>query len=337
MEALSLTTCGYLSTLQLDSASLTTLDLCGCNSLTALALTCPALTALKAEFCSMLTDAAVAGLVKCPSLRSLNLSTCTSVSVSGIGALAGLSNLQHLDLSRTLLEGVLPMLPACINLTSLQLSNNQLLHPGELQALLIGLKSLRTTPSLRSLDVSYCNLPAELLAELAVHGGLETLVVSGGVTEALPPLLHGQDSAAHLRALLMMGCHKVSTFYLGVSPDGEQELATPLSSLTELRLNLARELRTAALALPHLTALQLENNVALTSVHLRCPELVSLSLQGCRSLGVEDVERIIVACPQLTQLNLQHCPGVGLPSKAALVSLKPGLTIKLQTPRKREY
>ena len=36
--------------------------------------------------------------------------------------------------------------------------------------------------------------------------------------------------------------------------------------------------------------------------------------------------------PQLTQLNLQHCPGVGLPSKAALTSLKPGLTIKLQTP-----
>ena len=129
-------------------------------------------------------------------LRSLNLSTYPlGVGVRGIGALAGLSNLQHLDLSRTLLEGVLPMLPACTASRRSSSPNNQLLNPGELQALLIGLKSSRTTPSLAPY-VSYCNLPAELLAELA---GARRAGDTGGEWRGyggVAALLHRQDSAA---------------------------------------------------------------------------------------------------------------------------------------------
>lgn len=282
-------------------------------------------------------------------LQYVNLSTCTSVTLQGIAKLATLTKLKILDVSRTMLEDVLPMLPACTNLTALHLSNNPSLQPEGLRSLLSQLEFGK----LKFLDISYCKLPASLLADIAVDGGLETLVMSGAVTDDVPPLLHyaedGQDndgmqtdeivrmkrgSSSTLQSLHIMGCKDVSRFYLGTSPDCRRVVPTPLSDLKELRLNVLKNLKQVYLSLPELTSLQLENNLALADVRLRCPKLTSLSLQGCSALTSMDVQCLVATCPQLRELDIRNWAGDGQPVKAALLALKPELEIKLHSVRR---
>ncbi|GAB4815593.1 hypothetical protein N2152v2_002639 [Parachlorella kessleri] len=219
------------------SPSLDFLDLWGCNNLRRLRLDCPALRRVDATFCGSLPDDAMHAVARCPALQDLTLAVCNSLTAEGLVTLSALRHLQALDLSYMPLEDPRPVYAACRQLTSLTISNNYLLNPRHLRDLLPrpaptaaargGSGSPAAGPvqnaavlasegepgaglcrgcspgplsSLSSLDVSYCEVPSDVLEDLIVRGGqqLSQLTISGcsGVTDELMLRLHRRRQQA---------------------------------------------------------------------------------------------------------------------------------------------
>lgn len=200
---------------------------------------CSALQELVLAVCSSVTRGGLAALARLARLRSLDLSY-TPLEVGGAGWLAGWVAAFHASVRPTQLRCTVgpalsrpaccpptrpgcaqdpsPLYAACPRLTSLTLSNNYMLRPPTLLALLDdglldaephaasqqgGAQDLSTSsspacvlPALRELDVSYCPIPGPVLAALATRATrLHALAINGcrgGVTDALWPLLHAR-------------------------------------------------------------------------------------------------------------------------------------------------
>eukprot|EP00887_Chlorella_sp_A99_P003399 scaffold7.g3399.t1 len=215
MTSMSLGTCPHLTSISVDSPSMLSLDLRGCNELSTLALACPALRKASARgrwmcaagarrpdvdatFCGKLGDEALAALAHCSALEELVLAVCNSLSAPGLAALAPLANLIKLDLSYTPLEDPSPIYASCHHLTGLTLSSNYRLLPEPVLALFPAPPAPSPLPRLRELDISYCSVPTQAVADIVLRGRqLHCLLINGcreGVRDGLWPLLHGAGS-----------------------------------------------------------------------------------------------------------------------------------------------
>jgi hypothetical protein len=306
-----------------------------------------------ATFCASLGDEGLAALAACPALEEVQLGAYGAVSGAGVAGLAGLAALRRLDLSYTALADPAPVAPVCARLTSLVLSNNCLMPPHALRAVLGALAAGAAPSSLVELDVSYCAVPGDVVAALAAAPGLRALAANGcgGVDDALWPLLHGPGEG-ELTYLSLVGSRRVEHGWLGMAPaaqasalglgavgeaaDGEGFVGvpTPLRGLVRLQLGLCG-LRSAALALPELRELRLNSCAALASLRLRCPALRTLSLAACPRLTPADVAALVAGCPALQELDLQGLPGAITPEVvAALHAACPSLeTVRVTRPR----
>jgi hypothetical protein len=363
MTALSLGSCPSLTSARLDLPRAETLSLRGCNQLVALALACPALRRADATLCSSLTDAALKDLAACPVLEDLQVGACGGITAAGVAALAGASGLRRLDLAYIPLEDPAPLLPAAQGgLTHLALTDCYAMDPVALGAML---RTLCAAPhALARLDASYCGLPPEAVAEVAMAPYAPASVAVNGVrgkAERLWPALHPADAPpSTLRSLSLVKSRGMETFYLGIVPAGAATealpaplssdpsvavpsgyvaAATPLQGLEELRLGVG-EFARVAVALPALRCLELNNCLSLREAALACPALERLSLAACRQMTLEAVVQAISGCPVLTHLDLGHCLDLG--GEAAAATLRAAcpslLRLELATalPRPRE-
>lgn len=339
MTALSLGSCPSIASARLDLPAAQSLELRGCNQLVSLALGCPALRAADATLCSSLTDAALVELAACPALEDLQVGACGGITARGVAALAAAPRLRRLDLAYVPLEDPAPLLPAAAGaLTWLALTDCYAMDPAALGAML---RSLCAAPhALVRLDASYCGLPPEAVAELALAAHAPAALAINGVrgrAERLWPALHAVTAPpSPLRSLSLIKSRGMETFFLGMAPTGAPAAslpaplfggplevppgyvaaATPLQGLEELRLGVG-EFSRVAVALPSLLCLELNSCLSLREAALACPSLERMSLAACRGMTLEAVVAAVTGCPSLTHLDLGHCPDLGTEAAAA--------------------
>lgn len=83
------------------------------------------------------------------------------------------------------------------------------------------------------------------------------------------------------------------------------EVPSAVSELTSLKLGLSG-VQVVALALPRLAHLDLSSCKHLRLLELRCPLLLQLQLQACRSLPVVSAVKGVLGAPHLQMLDVQH-------------------------------
>ena len=330
MTDLELGSCPSVTSIDLNIPRLDSLNLRGCNQLREVGLRCANLKSINALLCSSLTDAALATIAKCTTLQELHIGACCEVSPAGIATLAALQHLDVLDLSYMPLMDPAPLLPAALPLSHLSLTDNYAMDTDALRAMLRVLYS--QSSSLVHLDVSYCKLPLEAAAELALGwriatstgtGGGGALCVNGcqGAAHRLWPLLHRkQSSPSELRSLSLVKSQGLDVFYLGLVPVAGAHAAeilaiapSPASEEENTKICITNNNNNnnkdnddevyyrVPTPLSNLEDLRLGLG-EFTTIAIALPHLQSLELNNCLSL-----EKVTLLCPKLTRLSLAVC------------------------------
>ncbi|KAK9836189.1 hypothetical protein WJX81_007802 [Elliptochloris bilobata] len=321
MRLLDIRGCGVLAELSLNCPSLAILDATFCARLGNAALagaiaSAPPLQSLVLSVCQSLDAAGLQPLQALQTLRVLDLSYTEIQGLEPVfSACPGLHTLKLSSCVYLRADALAALLPG----RAADGQGGAGAAPSPAAACPPGVAAL---PSLTELDVSYCPLPTSALADIL--GGvsrLQVLAISGclGATAdmwrrvsqaALAPRVHA------LHSLIAVGCKKLRTCWLGVLPSSPRDWAaqerlltagmyapsrcedassawtetpTTLAGLRTLRLGLSG-VRSLALALPSLTALDLNRAGELRCLELRCPALLVAYAQGCKLLSGERLD-----------------------------------------------
>lgn len=263
----------------------------------------------------------------CPQLRSLSLSSCRSLQQNALMPLLSIDNpalplLSSLDASYCDLDEAIiaQLLGKCSRLEHLALNGCsmvtdclwQQLEQGQLGMLqqqqarrfmdepavsasmlelddqgdpmqVVDCNSRQLSSKLESLSLVKCsNLKSLCLGLLPASGQVDVL-------ESKHYLLSGDREALHARA----------ASYSWV------EVPSAVSELTSLRVGLSG-VQVVALSLPKLAQLDLSSCGYLRVLELRCPVLLTLHLQACRSLPVFGMAQAVMCCQRLEKLDVQH-------------------------------
>lgn len=339
VSKLALGACSNLTALELWSTYLTSLDLKGCGRLKSLQLNCPRLHHLDATFCSELRDEGFAMALACnPPLEKLVLSVCCQLGHSGLSALSELQQLKVLDMSYTDVQDLSTVFKSCPSLTSLNISSCRSLSAASLLSILPEYGN--TLPVLKELDVSYCRLTPVVVSNLLRScKRLEVVAMNGceGVTEEIwsrknaNEQVLAEEAANKLTSLGLVRCSNLRSLCLGLKPAsgivkvyqpkqypyadkgdtlGRDEYNwlpcnTCFSGMRALRLGLSG-VQVLALALPALVQLDVSSCSQLRVLELRCPLLLTLYMQACKSLSPRPIIALLGHCTSLETMDVQH-------------------------------
>lgn len=283
----------------------------------------PQLTLLDLSYTNIQDLTAVAGC--CPNLTSLNISSCRSIQPTALSCLLPLQTQstvtcllpqqQHMDAAHEASS------TADVHQYGIRLPCS---HTADAKLLL------------SSLDVSYCSLPTQAIVGLLLHGySLKVLAMNGciGATDTIwqsmnfprqrgssqAPPASQQEQPHALQHLSCVGCKRMRSCFLGMLPglnsfDHRQGLhevqhwfpaTCHLSGLESLKLGLSG-VRTVALALPCLTALDMNSCTEVRHLELYCPSLLTAYFQSCGLLGGAMITRALRGSCHLHTLDLQH-------------------------------
>lgn len=261
----------------------------------------------------------------CPQLKNLSLSSCRSLKCDALAPLLSaehptLRQLTSLDASYCNLDEsiIAQLLTSCSRLKHLALNGcssvtDQLWQQLE-QSHLMQLQQ-RSLPAAAAIDVTLdMDSPATDLMSTDETG-------------------YGSGSSSSLESLSLVKCSNLKSLCLGLLPTSGQvevlqpkhyllagdrealharsakyswvEVPSAVCNLNSLRLGLSG-VQVVALALPKLAHLDLSSCGHLRVLELRCPLLLTLHLQACRSLPMYAMAQAVVRCPQLEKLDVQH-------------------------------
>jgi EIN3-binding F-box protein len=160
----------------------------------------------------------------------------------------------------------------------------------------------------------------------SVGGGLEELNLSGTeiTTRGVTELLRGSGRAQSLLSLDVSRCSKISGDALVPGPRSmlrvlrasgcpaihsiTLQLANTSSCLRELSLANCKSLREVIIsAAPSLVDLNVSGCTQLTTLSLRCPNLIRLLASGCARLHIGTFNGSLFECPSLQEVNFFGC------------------------------
>ncbi|KAL3153253.1 hypothetical protein ABBQ38_011604 [Trebouxia sp. C0009 RCD-2024] len=327
LKTMDLKGCNVLNDLQLNCPSLATLDATFCTQLDSLALSraltgAPRLDALVLSVCMGL-DPVIA-----PTVTSTAYLSLLDLSYTGLEDLEGIAQccprLTSLNIS-----SCRSLHPAALSILFPNLHQQQQRVDGG-----DGASSSCALPLLSSLDVSYSPLPAGMVSRLLQYGyRFQDIAMNGcsGVTEDVWQHVNAASNASAavlgaplplpqhaLQSLSLVGCKALRSCLLGllpaagwdavshVQPSGDWlAAACHLSALQSLKLGLSGA-RLVALALPHLTALDMNNCTEIRHLELRCPSLLTAYFQNCGALTGTSLTQALQSSLQLHTLDIQH-------------------------------
>ncbi|KAL5559537.1 hypothetical protein UlMin_035748 [Ulmus minor] len=266
-------------------------------------LNCPILRDLDIGSCHKLSDAAIrSAAISCPQLESLDMSNCSCVSDETLREIAAACvNLHVLDASycpNISLESVrLPMLTvlklhSCEGITSASMtaiSNCYMLEVLELDNCSLLTSVSLDLPRLQNIRLVHCRKFADL--------ALRSLMLSSIMVSNCPLLHRINITSNSLQKLSLQKQESLTTLALQCQSLQEVDL-TDCESLT----NSICDVFSDGGGCPMLKSLILANCESLTAVRFSSTSLVSLSLDGCRSVTALELK-----CPYLEKVSLDGC------------------------------